>query len=52
MENVLNLTPVELFIILASHAWIFIIFPVLVLKKLNYMTALLEAQFEPNDSES
>jgi len=37
---------------LALHAWIFIIFPVLVIRKLNYMTTLLEAQFEPNDHEA
>ena len=52
MENVFNLTPVQSFLILALNAWIFIIFPVLVLKKLNYMTTLLESQFEPGDSES
>lgn len=46
MENVLNLTPLQSFFVLALNAWIFVVFPVLVLKKLNYMTALLESQFD------
>jgi len=52
MENMFNLTPVQSFIVLALNAWIFVIFPVLVIKKLNYMTTLLESQFEPTDSEA
>jgi len=51
MENVFNLTPLQYFIVLVLHAWIFFIFPILVLKKLNYISTLLESQFEPSDSE-
>ena len=52
MENVLNqLTPLQTLFVLGLHAWIFVIFPLLVLKKLNYMTDLLESQFEDENQE-
>jgi len=51
MENILNLTPGQSLMILALNAWIFVVFPVLVLKKLNYLTALLESQFVQDDQE-
>jgi hypothetical protein len=52
MENILNLTPGLSFVILALNAWIFVIFPVLVIKKLNYLTALLESQFVQDDQDA
>ena len=51
MENVFNLTPLQSLLVLALNAWILIIFPILVLKKLNYMTGLLEAQFEQQEED-
>ena len=52
MENILNLTPGQSLIILALNAWIFVIFPVLVIRKLNYLTALLESQLVQDDQET
>jgi hypothetical protein len=52
MENLLNLSPVQIFFALALNAWMFVIFPIIVLRKINYMTELLEAQFEQNDQSS
>ncbi|MEW5895242.1 MAG: hypothetical protein AB1650_05755 [Candidatus Omnitrophota bacterium] len=46
MENVLSLSPVQQFIIIAVNAWMFVIFPVLVLRKLNRITNLLESQID------
>ena len=37
MENVFQLSPIQSFVILALNAWIFVIFPIIVIKKLNYM---------------
>jgi len=51
MENVLALTPTQQFFILAIHAWMFIIFPLLVIRKLNRITNLLETQAYEEDSE-
>lgn len=44
MENIFQFSPMQSFILLILNAWIFIIFPVLVIKKLNYLTALLKQQ--------
>ena len=49
MENIFNLTPIQSFLVVALNAWIFVIFPVWVIRKLNYMTSLLEAQFQGDD---
>ena len=51
MENVLSLSPVQQFIIIAVNAWMFIIFPVLVLRKLNHITSLLESQVEEEEED-
>ncbi|MCR4337474.1 MAG: hypothetical protein NUV91_06685 [Candidatus Omnitrophica bacterium] len=52
MDNVLHLTTGQAFILVALYLWIFIIFPVIVIRKLNYMTSLLEAQFSDEDEEA
>ncbi|MCK5214965.1 MAG: hypothetical protein KAR05_06395 [Candidatus Omnitrophica bacterium] len=51
MENIVQLTPLQVFLALVFNVWMFVIFPVLVIKKLNYMTALLESQFEQGEEE-
>ncbi len=51
METVINFTPTQTFFFLALNAWIFVIFPVIVIKKLNYMTDILESQYYQEDSE-
>ena len=51
METVINFTPTQTFFFLALNAWIFVIFPVIVIKKLNYLTDILESQYYQQDSE-
>jgi hypothetical protein len=51
MENVLSLTPGQQFFIMAVYSWMFIGFPVLVLRKLNQITGLLEAQVYDEEEE-
>ncbi|MDZ4242316.1 MAG: hypothetical protein U1D99_05775 [Candidatus Omnitrophota bacterium] len=50
MEQMLGLTPqqymVQSMIATGLMIWMFVIFPVIVIRKLNYLTALLEAQYE------
>lgn len=53
MENVLNnLSPAQMFLGMALNIWIFIIFPVLVIRKLNYMTYILESQFYSEEKDT
>ena len=52
MNSVIQLTPVQTVFILVIQIWIFVIFPVLVLRKLNYMTSLLEARYYEDQDES
>ena len=46
MENAisLNLTPFQALLNLAFMTWVFIIFPVIVIRKLNYLTNLIQNQ--------
>ena len=46
MENILNLTPGQLILAMALQAWTLVIFPVIVIRKLNYLTALVESFYE------
>ena len=50
MENAItiNFTPLQLLLSLAFQIWI-IVFPILVIRKLNYLTALLEEHLHPED---
>ena len=52
MENsiTMNVSTVQLALALAFQIWI-IIFPIIIIRKLNYLTALLQAHFE-TDNES
>ncbi|MFP4472244.1 MAG: hypothetical protein ACLFPX_00030 [Candidatus Omnitrophota bacterium] len=51
MENVFSFTPLQQVVILMINVWMFAIFPILVLKKLNYISDLLEAQFEDEEGD-
>ena len=51
MENILNLTPLQSLFVLALNVWIFAIFPMLVIRKLNYLTAMMEAQFTDEEQD-
>ena len=51
MENMLNLTPTQLLIGAAFQIWMFVIFPIVIIRKLNYMTALLESQYAEDDQD-
>jgi Na+/H+-dicarboxylate symporter len=52
MNSIIQLTPLQTIFIFAMQLWIFVIFPVIVIRKLNYMTSLLEAQFDQGQDES
>lgn len=50
MENItVSITPLQALLSLAFQGWI-IIFPLLILKKLNAITEILEAQIEDEDN--
>ncbi len=51
METVFNLTPSQSFFFLALNAWIFIIFPVIVIRKLNRLTEIVESYFYAEDED-
>lgn len=46
MENILNLTNTQILFLFLVEVWILIIFPVIVIRKLNYVIELLESQFQ------
>lgn len=47
----IQLTPVSLLIGFVIQVWLVVIFPVLVLKKLNLLISLVEAQFESEEED-
>ena len=53
MENEITVSmgPLQILLTLAFQAWI-IIFPIVIIRKLNYLTSLLQAQFEDEDKET
>ena len=51
MDSVLSLSPGQQFFVVAINAWMFVIFPILVLRKLNNITGLLESQVYEEDEE-
>ena len=53
MENAFtfNLTPAQAILMLGLQVWIFVIFPVIVIRKLNYLTRLVESQFEEDSNQ-
>ncbi|HOW36023.1 MAG TPA: hypothetical protein PL155_06395 [Candidatus Omnitrophota bacterium] len=46
MENAINvsLTPIQLYISLAIQIWLVVVFPVIVIRKLNHLSELLEGR--------
>lgn len=51
METLLQLTPAQQLFILAVQVWIVVLFPWLLLTKLNHISQLLEMQFQDDDDE-
>jgi len=53
MENSINLsvTPIQALLALAFQIWI-VVFPILIIRKLNYLTQLFQEQFEAQDEAS
>ena len=51
MENILHLSPLQAFLVVAIQIWLFVIFPVIVIRKINYITELLEAQFDEDQAD-
>ena len=51
MEALLQMTPLQFAIALAINIWMFVIFPLIVIRKLNYMTQILEAQYYSDESQ-
>lgn len=53
MENSINVsyTPWQVVLSLAFQIWI-VVFPVIIIRKLNYLTDLLHAQFDTESKES
>jgi hypothetical protein len=53
MEAMLGqITPVQMFFMFAIQLWVVVIFPVMVFRKLNYLTELVESQFEDEAEEN
>lgn len=46
MENLLNLSAGQLMVALLIQVWVVVIFPVIVIRKMNYLTALIEGLYE------
>jgi len=53
MENgvTVSITPLQVLLSLVFQAWI-IVFPILIIKKLNYIAGLLQSQYEDESEES
>ena len=54
MENAINisLSPVQLWVSFALQIWIVVIFPIIVIKKLNYLSELLQDRSSTDQQES
>ena len=47
MEAMLGqISPMQMIIMFAIQLWVVVIFPIMVFRKLNYLTELVESQFE------
>ena len=51
MDSLLQMSPLQFAIALAINIWMFVIFPVIVIRKLNYMTQILEAQYYSDENQ-
>ncbi len=53
MESMMNqMSPLQMFGVIASQLWLYVIFPVMVFRKINYLTQLVESQFEEETDET
>lgn len=53
MEAMLSqVSPLQMLIMSIIQIWVVIIFPVIVIRKINYLTALVESQFEEESEEA
>ena len=54
MEQAISVTlsPIQAVLALAFQAWIFVIFPVIIIRKLNYMTNLLHDIYDSTHKDS
>ena len=53
MEAMLGqISPVQMFFMFAIQLWVVVIFPVMVFRKLSYLTELVESQFEDEAEEN
>ena len=47
MEAMLGqISPIQMIVMFAIQLWVVVIFPIIVFRKLNYLTELVESQFE------
>ncbi len=52
MENItVSLTPLQAILSLALQIWL-IAFPIILIRKVNYLTDIIEEQFDPNKESS
>lgn len=53
MENsiTVNLTPLQVLLSFAFQIWI-VVFPIILIRKINYLTALIQDQLYPNKESS
>lgn len=53
MENAINISvsPIQLLLSLAFQVWI-IVFPIIIIKKLNYLTQLLQQNYDTDNETS
>ena len=47
----ISVTPLQVLFALVFQVW-FIVFPIIVIRKLNYITALLQEQYQSSDKEA
>lgn len=53
MENSINvsLSPLQIILSLAFQVWI-VVFPIIIIRKLNYLTDLMQSQFDPDKEDN
>lgn len=52
MESMLSqVTPLQMIVMFVIQIWVVVIFPVIVIRKLNYLSELVESQFEEEPTE-
>jgi len=53
MEAMLGqISPIQMIVMFAIQLWVVVIFPIIVFRKLNYLTELVESQFEEETEEA